>query len=172
MRPRMLDCRSKRGRRLVTAMFAAFTLFYSLSAQGQPLRAIERGATRATRARIVRLFRRDWLRDSHLPVVRLPRARTVFRYVTPNASKAEVAQGLKVGTHTTVKATRGRPLSAAVAQRRYGLAARPAFRETIDLARSVRVRIGKVLGGSRGIGEITIRQRVAPKAIRRIVPIR
>jgi len=143
-----------------------------VQAQGTKLRAVERGAARAARTRMLRILERDWIRDSKLAVTKLRADRTVFRYVGRGQAKEDLLKGIKVGSHTTATAGRGRPLGARAAQRRFGLPDRPVFRETIDLTRSMRVRIGRALGGSRGVGEITLRQRATPKAIRRVTPLK
>jgi hypothetical protein len=161
----------------LTAMTAGFCLLVATEADAAQLRSVRRGASRAARAEIARIFRRDWLRDSRLPVRALTKGRTVFRYLSRSRSTREIARGIRVGTHTTSRANAGRPLASVRATRRYGLPS-PAstkdglVRETIRLSRGLKVRIGRAIGGSRGVGEITLVKPLKPGAIKRVVPLR
>jgi hypothetical protein len=65
----------------------------------------------------------------------------------------------------------GRPLSAQVAQQRYGLPFKPQVRETLRLDTGGAFRHNKALGGAPGYGELTSPQHIDSKAIRRIIPL-
>lgn len=118
------------------------------------------------------VLRRDLLRDRTLPVHRLEKPRTVFRYTTRQQARRELREGLRPRTHMTARGGPGRPPSPEAAQRRYGLPRKPEVRETIRLPEGTPVRSGKALGGRPGYGELTNARPLPPEAIRRVVPLK
>jgi len=136
------------------------------------VRAGVRGTVRSVERSLASILRADRLRDARLPVTRLARPRTVFRYVTPRRAQAELERGIRRGTHLTVRATPGRPLTAAQAARRYGLPPGRTVRETVHLARGTRVKVGKAIGGRPGEGELLTAEPLGRRVIRRLVRLR
>ncbi len=118
------------------------------------------------------LLRRDLARDRATRARPLDRERTVFRYTTRERVRIEARRGLSPGAHLTARATPGRPLGSLQAQRRYGLPARPEVRERVRVPKGHPVRPNRVLGGSRGVGELTSPKRLPPGAIAGVVPLR
>lgn len=164
----------------VTLVAAIFLLELSPSltpvVEASPIRrAVSRGAARsvgrsAERA-LARALRLDRWRDARLPLRRLSESRTVFRYVNPAALRQAVRSGFPARTHFTSGATRGRPLTAEHAAARFGIT-KPTHRITAVLPQGTKVRFGKSLHGERGVGELSLGQRLAKNAIRRVVRLR
>ncbi len=134
-------------------------------------KAAAKGVYRSLGKRWARLARRDLVRDLRTPVTRLRRPRPVFRYVTPKRARLERKRGFAPGTHFTSRATRGRPLTAANAQRRVGVPTRRTRRLTVDLPKGTQVRFNKILAGTPGRGEITAVNRIDAVAIRKVVKL-
>jgi hypothetical protein len=101
-------------------------------------------------------LRRDLSRDHITPTRILPRDRFVNRYTVLPRTRVEVRRGLAAGSHFTSRVQQGRPISAEVAQKRFGLPNLPQAREKVLLKRGTSVRFNKALGGEPGVGEITI----------------
>jgi hypothetical protein len=114
----------------------------------------------------------DRQRDEVTKAVPLLKPMTVHRYTSTEQARSELHRGLAPGTHMTANARSGPPLTAAHAQRRYGLPATPSARETIRLPANTLVRRNKVLGGSPGYGEITSPERIPPAAVLRVDRVR
>ena len=124
-----------------------------------------------SKAAIGKLLKRDGARDGATLAKPLTKDRKVWRYNTAKRAKTESRKGLAPGRHTTSKIHPGRPPSAAVAKKRYGLPQKPQVRQTIILPKGQKVRSNKVLGGEPGRGELTSTKRVKPKAIVKVVPL-
>lgn len=118
-----------------------------------------------------RLFARDAARDAATKARPLTKPTKVWRYTSREEAENAAKRGLAKDKHMTAGVGRGRPPTAASAQRRYGLARDPQVRMTIELPARQPVRRNKVLGGAPGVGEITSPKPVPPGAIRRIVPL-
>jgi len=135
-------------------------------------RGLQRGVKRAVTRQIQYILSRDRARDAALRVRMLKVPRTVFRYVPKATARAELRNGLQPGAHTTSRAAAGRPLKPSTAQQRLGLPSRPGARETIRLPSGLLVRLGKVIGGQPGYGELRVDARLPNNAIRRVLPLR
>ncbi len=163
------------GLRAIILGFVLGTLpFFSSPGESAGLgKAMARGtaksASRALRRNMSSTLRRDLLRDRRTPAKVLTKDRTVFRYVTRKQAQRELRTGLRPGSHMTSRATPGRPLSPANAQRRYGLPKKPQERETIRLPRGTRVRTNRVVGGARKV-ETTSPEWLPPQNIKKVVP--
>jgi hypothetical protein len=131
-----------------------------------------RSVTKAWRDVAAKTLRRDFLRDRATRVHSLAGNRTVFRYTTRVQARQELQKGIRPGSHMTVRATAGRPLSPAQARRRYGLPQKPEVRETVRLPKGQPVRQNRVIGGAVGVGEVTSTKRMPQGAIEKVVPLR
>ena len=121
---------------------------------------------------VARNMARDIKRDGNTVARALTRPRTVHRYTSIRRARVERSRGIARGNHMTSRAFRGRPLSAANAQKRYGLPHKPQVRETIRLTRGQPVRLNKAMGGGRGQGELTSTRIVPATQVRRVVRLR
>lgn len=130
----------------------------------QSVRSVDRNATRATV--------RDFKRDSASPAKRLSRELTTFRYATRAEAKRELRSGIRPRTHFTSSARPGRPLSARAAQARYGLPRTPEVRMTVGFPKGSPVKRNRVIGGARGVGELTTAKRTDSRVIRKVVPLK
>lgn len=113
------------------------------------------GSNLVARAAVKRLMERDVARDALTAAKPLARDTTVWRYASRKQAAHEARNGFHPGTHFTTKVHPGRPPSAAKAQRRYGLPARPQVRETVRLTKGTPMRHNKAYGGGPGRGELT-----------------
>ncbi len=116
-------------------------------------------------AAMARMLARDAARDGATSTTHLLKCRTVYRYVQASQSRRELAGGFSANSHFTSRVAPGRPLSAATAQRRYGLPQPPQSRTTVHLPRGTEVRFNKVIGGQPGYGEITVAKPLSRQAI-------
>jgi hypothetical protein len=166
----------KLGKSIVAWFFAAVLVLPSAAEAGSVAKAAARGATRsvtkAWRGAAAKTLRWDLLRDRATHVRLLSKDRAVFRYTTKAQARQEIRKGIRPGRHMTARATAGRPLSPALAQRRYGLPQQPEVRETIRLSKGQPVRLNKAIGGAAGMGEVSSTRRVPSAAVVRIVPLR
>lgn len=105
---------------------------------------------------VARMLARDAARDAAKASVPLANGRTVYRYVTSRQGAREATKGIAANSHFTSRASQGRPLGAAGAQRRFGLPQEPQKRMTVRLPKNTDVRFNKVIGGKPGYGEITV----------------
>lgn len=142
------------------------------SANAQVTRAAARAARQALAADARALLKKDFLRDAASTVKRLKKSRMVFRFTNPQRAFLESRKGLAPGTHMTVGAGPGRPLSGKSAAAKFGLPRVPSVRELIELPRGTAIRVNKALKGWQGVGEITSPALVAGKVIRKIVLLR
>jgi len=138
---------------------------------GAAARGAERGAARAFGRSAARVLERDAARDVRLVAKQLAKGRTVFRFTTRQQAAKEVKMGVKAGSHLTSRGGPGRPPSAEAARKRYGLSRPPEVRETIRLPRGQPTKLGKVIGGSRGVGEATSTKTVPADAVSRVVRV-
>jgi hypothetical protein len=153
---------------LLTALVASAGC---VRAGGAAARTAARGAVKATESGVARILGSDAVRDARLAVKPLSTKRTVFRYTTAEGAAAEARTSVPAGSHMTSRGGSGRPLSASSAQARFGLPKLPTARETIVLPRGQPVRIGRVIGGRAGFGEITSAKKVNGASIKRIVRV-
>lgn len=72
----------------------------------------------------------------------------------------------------TAQASKGRPVSADTAQKRFGIKHRPQMRITARINKGHPVKKNKVIGGEPGYGEITSPKRISPSQILRIDPLK
>lgn len=140
-------------------------------AEAQPSRALARAVERRAVARFsvreaLALVRRDAARDGRLPVRELAKKVTTHRYVSGKNLFRELNEGLRAGSHTTSRAVSGRLPSALTAQRKLGLPSVPGWRLKIEWPKGWPVRKGKVLGGGRGVGEMTSPRALPPSAVK------
>jgi len=158
------------------------------SAERGATRSLERGAGRSVeraaagsldrqtlrqleRSRLRNITRLDLLNHKWARVAPVTNPREVFRFTTRDKALNDLRLGIAPDHHMTAKIHPGRPLSAESAMRRFGLPAKPEVRETILIPRGQLIRSNKVVGGARGVGEITSPRRLPPEAIQRIVPV-
>jgi len=163
--------------RILASVLMMWVAFMPLRAEGGAVgKAAVRGATKGAIKSFQRTpsqaLRRDFFRDRITRAKPLPKDRTVFRYTAKGRAYNEIHKGIAPGRHMTSHATRGRPLSPAHAQRRYGLPKKPTERELVRLPAGQPVRLNKVVGGRPGVEEITSPKRVSPDAIKNVVPLR
>lgn len=150
-------------------LLGLFTLPLALTApEAEAGQASRRITTRAWR----RLFAHDAARDAATKAAPLAKPKNVWRYTSNTEARNAAKKGLPAGRHMTSGVTPGRAPGADIARRRYGLQQKPEVRMTIQLPASQPVRSNKVLGGGRGVGEITSSRPLPPSAIRRVVPLR
>jgi len=136
-------------------------------------RGAAKSVARSARRKSLRsVLRRDLARHRRAVIRPARRARRVFRYTGRHQAQSEVRRGIGRGRHMTSRAHRGRPLGARRAMRRYGLPKKPQVRETVRIPKGHPIRVGKALGGARGVGELTSPKRIPPSAIERVVPLR
>lgn len=119
-----------------------------------------------------RLFARDTARDAATTARPLSKPKNVWRYTTKADASKAAKQGLPAGKHMTSGVTSGRAPRADTARNRYGLQQNPEVRMTIQLPAGQPVRSNKVLGGARGVGEVTSSRAIPPGAIKRVAPLR
>lgn len=135
-------------------------------------RAGERRSVRWLKKNVTRTLERDLKRDSATKAKRLSRGVTTFRYTTKAEAKRELRSGITSGTHFTSKARPGRPLSPRAAQARYGLPRTPDVRMTVRLPEGSAVKRNRVIGGARGVGELTTANRADTKVIKKMVSLK
>lgn len=135
-------------------------------------RGIAKGAVRSAEKRMAAVLVRDARRDAVTAITRLPAPRAVFRYVVPDAARAETRSGFSAGAHFSSAAVPGRPLSGVRAWQKYGLPKVPKVRESVVLPKGTSVRFNRALGGQRGVGEISIARPMPATAIERTVRLR
>lgn len=135
-------------------------------------RAVERQSVRSLERNATRTLERDAARDSAAAAKRLSRGVTTFRYTTKAEAQREIRSGFRSGTHFTSRARPGRPLSARAAQARYGLPRTPEVRITARLPEGSAVKRNRVIGGARGVGELTTAKRADSKVIRKVVSLK
>ncbi|HTE44524.1 MAG TPA: hypothetical protein VK636_04705 [Gemmatimonadaceae bacterium] len=158
-------------RRSMTTLCLAVTAIGCGKVGGAATRGAERGMARAIERDIGRVWERDAARDAKLVAKPLGKGRTVFRYTTAEQAAMEARGGVQAGSHFTARGGPGRPLSANVARGRLGLDHLPEVRETIRLPAGQSVKAGKVIGGARGVGELTPTAHVPGSAIKRVLRI-
>jgi hypothetical protein len=118
------------------------------------------------------ILKMDRLRDSQIPIMRLTRPRSVYRYTTSAQANTYRRNGVPSGVHFTVKAGPGRPLTSISAKERYGLPRIPTARVEVILPKGATVKAGKVIGGQAGYGELkTYRRPLPPSTVQAVVPI-
>jgi len=111
----------------------------------------------------------DAARDKTLPVKRMDRSRTVWRFTTLKQARKEQLRGIASKTHmTATKVHPGRPLAKATAKGRYGLFNKPNAVMTVTIPKGQPVRRGKVVAGQGGYGEITSTRRIGPEHIKEV----
>lgn len=164
----------RRGRIILTGLLILATGLFPLTAEARLGKAVARGAWRSSaklwrRSSTSSVMRRDLVRDRAIKARPLSHPRTVFRYTSKAQARTELRRGIVPGRHMTSHGGPGRPLSAASAQRRYGLLGRPQVRETIRLPKGQPVRTAKALRGRPGVGELTSTKRLSPTAITNVV---
>ncbi len=159
----MKDRKAKRA--LATTLVALFALCHPIDNYG----ALGKIFSKAVMARIMK---RDLEHHAVTAARPLTAPRTVHRYTSAAQASRETTGGLAPNTHMTAIARTGRPPAAATAQSRYGLPAEPQVRETIHLPEGYAVRHNRVVGGSRGLGELTSPNSLPPDAIRKVTPLR
>ena len=81
---------------------------------------IERAAGRAAGRRAATAFSRDLERDAASKLIRLQRERHVYKFTTESQARKFAREGFPPSTHFTASGSVGRPLSGAVAKKRYG----------------------------------------------------
>lgn len=114
----------------------------------------------------------DRWRDSQIPIMRLTRPRSVYRFTTRVQANAYSRSGVPSGVHFTVKAGPGRPLAGSRAKERYGIPRIPTVRVEVILPKGSAVKTGKVIGGQPGFGELkTYRRPLPPAAIKTVLPL-
>jgi hypothetical protein len=124
------------------------------------------------RALFKQMAKREAARDAATLVKPLSKPRYVYRYASNERAIKEANIGLGKNRHTTSGIASGRPLSAAEAQRRYGLPTKPEVRSTWYLPKETLVRMNKVMYGKPGYGEITPSKRIEPKGLKEIIQLR
>ena len=143
-------------------------------------KSVARAATAREAATVAAKMRRpmpnvlklDRLRDSRLPVKRLPEPRKVFRFTTNQQAQLYRQRGVPSGTHFTAKAGPGRPLTAAHAKLRYGLPRIPSARVEVVLPKGTPVKSGKVVGGKPAYGELkTYSRPLPPSTVKTVRPL-
>lgn len=157
---------------LLGALLAVNFLGTSAAAQGTRGKAVSRAAARSARAQLRLLWMREREAIAKVRARRLVRSRTVFRFVPTETAKLEQARGLRVGAYTTSVGGRGRPLSASTAQKRFGLATRPRFRETLQLPEGTFVKLARILGMKKRYGQIRLAEPVPKEQIQRVLKVR
>lgn len=149
-------------------LLGLFTLPLVLTApEAEAGQASRRITSRAWR----RLFARDAARDAATKTAPLVKPKNVWRYTSNTEASKAAKSGLPAGRHMTSGVTPGRAPGADATRRRYGLQQKPDVRMTIQLPAGQPLRSNKVLGGARGVGEITSSKALPPSAIRRVVPL-
>jgi hypothetical protein len=113
----------------------------------------------------------ELLRDRQSPTTFLAKDRLVDRYTLRSRASREVRSGIAPYRHMTSTPT-NRPLSAATAQRRLGLAGKPEVVERIRIPKGTAVHINKVVKGKPGYGEITSLKRLPNGAIKKVIPLK
>jgi hypothetical protein len=135
-------------------------------------RGVARGSARAARSSALRrLLRRDMAAHSRARLRPLEQPRTVFRFTSQGQAQRELRRGIAPGHHMTSSGGPGRPLGATSAMKRFGLLRKPQVRETVRLPKGNMVRLNKVVGGGRGVGEATSPKRIPSGSIKRVVPL-
>lgn len=111
----------------------------------------------------------DAARDKTLPIKPMDQSRTVSRYTNWKQAKSEQANGIARKSHmTSAEVGPGRPLSAATAKNRFGLAKEPNARMIVTIPKGQPVRKGKVIAGQSGYGEITSTRQIRPEYIQEV----
>lgn len=143
-------------------------------------KSVERAATRGVATKLAskaprtmpRILKMDRWRDSQIPILRLTRPRSVYRYTTSAQANTYRRSGVPSGVHFTVKAGPGRPLTSISAKERYGLPRIPTARVEVILPKGAAVKTGKVIGGQPGYGELkTYRRPLPPAAVKAVLPL-
>lgn len=116
--------------------------------------------------------RKDQSRDAGSQAKPLPKDRTVYRYTTKKRAVEESSKGIPAGAHMTSSGVAGRPPSASQGQTQYGLRRKPEVRETIHVPKGQPAKLNKVYGGNAGKGELTSTQRVPPKSVQKVIPLK
>lgn len=156
-------------------IFAIFAIAFAVSACGPASQRVERSAAKrmitgaAEKAERASILEKDLKRDLATRVTRLPKARTVFRYMSGSEAKAVQHRGLAAGSHLTATGGRGRPMGALRASKRFGLPVTPSHRMTVKLPVGTRVRANKVIGGARGVGELRLAEPVNGNRVQRTI---
>lgn len=164
------------GKMIGVLILAAATAFLPMKADGAGL---GKAAARSVRSHSLRnahkmspeILRRDLMRDRASKIRILRNERKVFRYTTRQRARHEVRRGIPANKHLTSRARPGRPLSAAGAEHRFGLSARPQVRETVRLRQGQAVRMNKTIGGKPGVGEITSTKSLPPTSIEKVTAL-
>ncbi len=139
-------------------------------------RVLARGS-RATQRSVERdlsqMLARDRARDAQEVARRLTQVRTVQRYTTKAQAEAYLKRGIPSGTHFSIKANPGPPLTSGRAIARYGLPSKPDVRIKVQLPPGTAVKSGKVVGGRPGgYGEAkTYRSPLQPSAVKSVTPV-
>jgi hypothetical protein len=165
---------------VLLALIIAFAMTGCRSAGRATSRRLIRAESRAVQRRSVHslernarlTLKRDAVRDSATAAKRLRREVTTFRYTTRAEAQREMRSGIRRGTHFTSHAGPGRPLSARAAQARYGLPHTPQVRMTARFPKGSAVKRNRVIGGARGVGELTTAKRADSRVIRKAVPLK
>jgi len=150
---------------MVVAMAVMLCLAPTPADAGQRGAAIRRATSaisRSMKARLLRIARLDRAAHRRAATRVLQAPRSVYRYVTSSRAAREVRSGFGRMTHFTSRAGRGRPLSGAAAQQKYGLAQKPAQRLRVTLPTGTPIKAAKVHGGGPGVGEVVTTKALAP----------
>ena len=162
------------NRALVVVAFAVTAYPLELDAGGFG-KAVARGTakslSRGIRRKAVRSGSFELLRDQRSPTRFLARPRLVDRYTERTHASREVRSGIAPYRHMTSAST-NRPLSAATAQRRLGLASTPDVVERIRIPAGTPVHLNKVVKGKPGYGEITPLNRLPKEFIKKVIPLK
>lgn len=115
---------------------------------------------------------RDLARDRAATARPLAKDRVVSRYTSKSQAVYERQHGLDAGMHMTSREMRpGRAPSGVTAMKTYGLKTSPEVREQVRIPRGTSVKINKAYGGKQGIGEITLAERLPPRAVGKVIPL-
>lgn len=115
---------------------------------------------------------RDLARDRAVTARPLAKDRVVSRFTSKSQAEYERKHGLDAGIHMTSREIHpGRAPSGKTAMETYGLERHPEMREQVRIPRGTLVKINKAYGGKPGTGEITLAERLPPRAVGKVIPL-
>lgn len=166
---------------LVVASAVALGLGECWAGSGRVVaRAVSKAVSKSTVAKAAKLpasrdFKAIYARDRKIhrvtPVKPSPRDRIVERYTTMKQAQHERKHGLAKNTHMTSGVHHGRPYSAEVARKRFGIAGPVDAKETIRIPKGHPTRNNKAAGGSRGVGETSSPKGLPKEAVLDVKPV-
>lgn len=113
---------------------------------------------------------KDLARDRAATPKPLAKDRVVSRFTSKSQAEYERKHGLDAGIHMTSREIHpGRAPSGKTAMETYGLKIPAEARETVRIPRGTLVKINKAYGGKKGIGEMTLAERLPPAAVKKVI---